>query len=201
MKGKKIYIITEDNFGTYIQLPRWLIEKWKNGIISNAHFSDVLRLELLIKYGGIWLDATVYLTGAMPQYMYERDLFAYSIINDVDITRTLENWFIVAKPNNRILKTIRDMLYVYWGKENKVREYFLWHLLATMTVEKYPEDYSEIYKITDKIPLLLQKNLSLSYDSQYMKILEQLTPIHKLTYKYDIEAEKGNTFLRHILES
>ena len=38
------------------------MEKHKNNIIDNTHFSDLLRLELLIKYGGTWIDASVLIT-------------------------------------------------------------------------------------------------------------------------------------------
>lgn len=41
----------------------YILDKWKAGIISNTHFSDILCLELLTSRGGIWVDATVFVTG------------------------------------------------------------------------------------------------------------------------------------------
>jgi hypothetical protein len=38
------------------------LEKYQKKIIDNTHFSDLLRLELLIKYGGTWIDASVLVT-------------------------------------------------------------------------------------------------------------------------------------------
>ena len=33
-----------------------------SGQITKTHLSDLLRLELLIRYGGTWIDATVFCT-------------------------------------------------------------------------------------------------------------------------------------------
>ena len=45
-------IINETNFNEYIKMPYYIINKYKNNTFSKTHFSDLLRLELLIKYGG-----------------------------------------------------------------------------------------------------------------------------------------------------
>ena len=38
------------------------MKKWEKGRIPAAMFSDLLRVELLIKYGGTWIDSTVLCT-------------------------------------------------------------------------------------------------------------------------------------------
>ena len=58
LKDKEIIVITKENYKQYVEFPDYIIEKWEKGIISNTHFSDLLRLELLIRHGGLWLDAT-----------------------------------------------------------------------------------------------------------------------------------------------
>ena len=62
---KKIVVLTKDNLFDYIKLPKYIIEKWRKGIISNTHFSDIVRIELLYDYGGIWMDATTFCTSAV----------------------------------------------------------------------------------------------------------------------------------------
>ena len=44
-------------------MPEYIVKKWEKGRIPAALFSDLLRLELLIKYGGTWIDSTVLCTG------------------------------------------------------------------------------------------------------------------------------------------
>ena len=44
--------------------------------MSPTHFSDLLRLELLIKYGGTWVDASVLITKYTKDY-FNKDLFFF----------------------------------------------------------------------------------------------------------------------------
>ena len=59
LPDREIVVIDAKNVFDYITLPEEIVEKWKRGIIGPAHFSDLIRLELLVRYGGYWIDATV----------------------------------------------------------------------------------------------------------------------------------------------
>lgn len=189
--------ISEKNMFQYIDLPDYIVQKWNNGIISNAHFTDIVRLELLDRYGGTWIDATVYMTGKIPQIMYEKDLFLYVMDRPGDITLSCNNWFIISKKNNKFIKTTKYLLLEYWKNENKVREYFIWHLFATLTSKNMPEQWNEMYKITDNNAHILQKNCNKKFDEKYWNYIKAMTPIHKLTYKQ--ENCKQGTYLSKLL--
>lgn len=57
---REIRVIDERNWSEYVELPGYIVEKWGKGQIPAALFSDLLRLQLLIKYGGMWIDSTVF---------------------------------------------------------------------------------------------------------------------------------------------
>ena len=59
----EIKVIDAKNWKDYIELPDYIVTKWEKKQIPPALFSDLLRLELLIKYGGTWIDSTVLCTG------------------------------------------------------------------------------------------------------------------------------------------
>jgi len=61
--GYEIKVIDAENWKEYIELPDFIVKKWEKKQIPPALFSDLLRLELLIKYGGTWIDSTVLCTG------------------------------------------------------------------------------------------------------------------------------------------
>ena len=44
--GKEIILITSENMCEYVNMPEYIIDKWKNGQITNTHMTDLLRLEL-----------------------------------------------------------------------------------------------------------------------------------------------------------
>ena len=56
----EVIVITDDNCKDYVQFPDWLEGKMENEIFSRTHYSDLLRMSILAKYGGIWIDSTFF---------------------------------------------------------------------------------------------------------------------------------------------
>ena len=117
-----IIIINNTNLKEYIRFPSFIIEKYENKEISKTHFSDLLRLELLIKYGGTWIDASVLIT-KYNKLFFKKDLFFFKEIKTSNYAGS--NWFITAEKESPVLKMTRDLLYEYWRKENYICDYFL----------------------------------------------------------------------------
>lgn len=57
---ENVVLITNKNINEYIEISSIIQQKVKTGQITWAHFSDVVRTSLLYKYGGLWLDATLW---------------------------------------------------------------------------------------------------------------------------------------------
>lgn len=74
--GRKIVVINKENYAQYVAIDGTVVEKFKKGDISVAHFADVLRLALLVQHGGIWLDATVYLTEDIPKSLSDYSFYS-----------------------------------------------------------------------------------------------------------------------------
>jgi len=83
--------------------------------LSTAHFSDLLRLELLCKYGGLWVDATTYCINPLSDWLpVGNGLFFFK---SEEWRYGLSNWFIYSKPNNPILMELLSYLNSYWTDE------------------------------------------------------------------------------------
>ena len=63
LTGYSLKVIDNSNWREYVELPGYIVKKWEKNQIPPALFSDLLRLELVIKYGGTWIDSTVLCTG------------------------------------------------------------------------------------------------------------------------------------------
>ena len=90
----------------YVQFPNYIIEKWNAGLITNTHMTDLLRLELLIRYGGMWVDATVLCTSRsknIPKYYFDSELFFYQCLKPGrdGHCNYISSWLISAKTNNK----------------------------------------------------------------------------------------------------
>lgn len=49
LTGYSLIVIDNTNWREYVKLPGYIVEKWEKGRIPAAMFSDLLRVELLIK--------------------------------------------------------------------------------------------------------------------------------------------------------
>lgn len=188
MLDKEIILITKQNLSQYVQFPDYIWAKWEKGIISPAHFSDLLRLELLINYGGLWLDATVFCTSNnIPDFYFDSDLFFYQSLKPGRDGKSIypSNWLIGAKTNNKILHACRHMLHKYWESNDFVVDYFIFHHFLSIIMDYYREDSLKVVPRDNSAPHMLLLRLFEPYDQQMWEYIKQQTPFHKLTYKFD----------------
>ena len=194
IKDREFIFIDKDNFSTYCEIPEFITEKWKSGIITNTHFSDILRLALLIQNGGLWLDATVYMTGAIPDYITEEDFFVYRDgFFNCDVIN-FGSWVIYSKPNNLLLNETLNLLYKYWKKYDYMKHYFLLHLMFRLVTDCYENEWNSIPYFSQMDQHIFSFEFLDEYSEKRWKQLKALTPIHKLTTKADFENESKESY-------
>ena len=185
---KDVVVITSENMSEYVQFPDYIIEKWEKGQITNTHMTDLLRLELLIRYGGMWLDATVFCSGSdIPKYFFDSDLFFFQYLKpgrDGNASY-ISSWLMSAKSNNKLLMATRQLCYDYWKKNNTMWDYFLFHDFMSIVMDEYEEDCKEIVPRDNSTPHELLLRLFDKYDDRIYKAICEQTPFHKLTYKFN----------------
>ena len=77
-------ILNDSNIQEYVKIPENIYKLKDRGIISKAHFADILRTYLLYYYGGCWIDATVLLTDYFPKYITLSELFVFKANEEDD---------------------------------------------------------------------------------------------------------------------
>ncbi|CVW35605.1 capsular polysaccharide synthesis protein [Streptococcus pneumoniae] len=203
LADREVVVLTDDNYHHYVTFPDHIKAKIDQGIISKTHLSDLLRLELLTKYGGTWIDGTVFCSSSdIPVYMLDSDLFLFQNLKPGLDGQALaiSTWFMTAaKLHHPLLELTKDLLYLYWKKNNTMVDYFLIHHFFQLSIEEFPEYWSRVVPFNNSTPHILQLRLFEEFDeTMYRHILEQ-TPFHKLTYKF--EGEKSsipNTYYKHL---
>lgn len=164
---------------------------YNNGIIRSAHYSDIIRLELLKKYGGLWIDATVLLTGQIYEFITKSPLFVYQFPKENKISRTISNWLIYAYNHNIIIEETLNLLYTYWRTENKSISYFVMHYLFRVVSDIYDKEWKKIPCIYNSNCFILAKELNEPYDKNRLRQILKITRIHKLSYKLKIDKENS----------
>lgn len=187
MPEHEMILITSENLQEYVQFPDYIIDKWRKGQITHTHMTDLLRLELLIRYGGLWLDATVFCSGKnIPNYMIHSDLFFFQCLKPGrdGHSHISSSWMISAKTNNKILMAVRELCYEYWKEHNRLIDYFLLHDFVAMVLEFYPKDWLNIVPRDNAAPHILYLRLFEKYDEKMWESVKEQTPFHKLSYKF-----------------
>ena len=199
----EVVVLTKNNYEEYVKFPDYIMSKFKKGIISFAHFSDLIRIELLATYGGIWCDATLYFTDKIPSYINNADLFVFK---NIDLDRSDENvivasnWFIVCKANNDLIVATRDLLFEYYKREKFVKNYFFFHLFFTMVTKEFYDMWKNVPTFSNVNPHLMQFELLEEYSEERFKQLKKISFVHKLNkvIKKDCKNKK-KTFYDFII--
>ena len=200
---KKIHVITAENYAEYVSLPDCIVRKWEEGIISNTHFSDLLRIALLAERGGLWIDATVFCsdTREITEILNGTDLFAYSFAMRVDPTKHIlfDSWFLYAAKKNPIIEETRQMLWSYWENEDCLMHYFLFHLCFASCCRRHQEAWEQIPVYSMEPCHILQQEMLGEYKEKRWNQIMKMSGIHKLTYKYDQELDIRGSMLEYLL--
>lgn len=185
----QVTIITDQNVEQYVDIPEWVKKKQAEGIISRTNLSDLLRLSLLARYGGLWLDATFFCTGPLSNIAFGNPMFSikrpdylhcsvaqgyfagYSLACDVD--------------HRRVFATIRDFFLEYWRTNNFLVDYLLVDYMIVLA-QKYNKIIADAFaSIKPNNPRCddLYKVLGEPYDEEYWFELTENTNLFKLTWK------------------
>ena len=133
---QELVVLDAQSVFDWIQLPEYVVEKWKAGKIRPAHFADICRVELLYRYGGLWLDATDYVFAPMPQWLMDEDFFVFmSGDRQRGSYSYIQNCFIRGRKGNYLLKAWRAAMLEYWKHEDSTIDYFVHQLLFKKVVK------------------------------------------------------------------
>lgn len=183
---QKVVVSDANNFQDYVSVPSDIIDKWKLGVISNPHFSDIVRMELLIQNGGTWFDATIILDKNFDtlQNILDSDQTFFQNLRPGQMGNSiwLSNWFIHTRSNEPTLLRVREILYAYWRHHNFAIDYFLFHIIWHLVYEFHGEELKKIKQIPNALPLQLMYLLNEKNNENLTEEILHEFPLQKLTY-------------------
>jgi hypothetical protein len=185
--NKKVIVVSKHNMNEYVDMPDFITTKWKNGKISNTHFSDILRTYLLITYGGIWIDATV-LVKSIPDNIKDvinKELFFFQNLRPGQSGNAiwLSSWFISARKGEPCLKRTYELMLEYWSHNSRLKSYFLFHIFLHLVLDENPSILESMKKVPNSLPLMMLYKLRENIDKCEINGIFNQYPIQKLTYK------------------
>lgn len=198
----EIKIIDGSNWREYVELPEYIVRKWELGRIPPANFSDLLRLELLIRYGGTWIDSTVLCTG--PEHIEEyldADLFLFQYTPQGTTSGiSISNWFITACTSNEVLMVLRDMLHAYWKDYDCTLNYYIFHQFFSLVAREYPDQVASMPYGSSQRSIALMRHWGERFNQDKWDRLVGRVSFHKLSYRVNEKTREGReNYYSHII--
>jgi len=192
----KIVVLDKDNYNDYSNLVY-------DGKMSLTKFSDFLRLSILIKYGGLWVDATSFCNKSLDDWLPE-EIF---IFDNFNLTYNISIWFIYSEPNHFLIKKWYNSCLTCNNKEY-LENYFFFNIIFDELCNEdseFKKTWNNITKINQNNNLMyfnlnncknlhIKSNGFLEPITDFIKeiILNKKKYLFKLSYKYDEEIKKDS---------
>lgn len=210
--------LSDDTIADYVEMPKQIEETIaRGGELKKTQYSDLLRLALLIVYGGIWMDATIYLSDYLPERFLKSDIAIYQRVDDAQFkdywresyyaywgwdkrfkVRLLSS-IIGARPNNTLFLELLTLVVLRFEESARFLDYFMLHIYYDVLVEEKGFDIMR-YVQDDTKPHLLQNTISGGSLPISVPEILATTTIHKMSY-YEGEAlERFRALVRELAE-
>lgn len=204
--GCKFHLLTDENLLSYISIPKDIIEKNKRKELSSAAFSDIVRTSLLYEYGGIWMDATLFVSPYATVDMFKGDFFSlnHPPIHADKIERAIgdfkwSSFFLAGKRGKSYFKHIRD-LFIYFVRKYPV---FIQYLMLDYFILSEYKLNDEFKALVGGLPVLapaervwfLRDHANEIYDKHEWEEVLRTTPIMKTTYKINEDTLIPGSYL------
>jgi len=165
-----------------------ITDSLSNSNIQTAAKSDIIRISLLQKWGGVWTDATCFCRVSLDKWLPKYAENGFWAFSKPEPTRLVSSWFLYGSPQNYIVQRWYKKTMNFWKKRaaSQNYEYFWFHLLFN---EMYKNDthVRKMWNITKQLSAILPHIFQSNHAGISSKLLSSFmsgkTPVYKLTYK------------------
>lgn len=142
----KLILLDSSNYKNYIELPDIVNQRFEEGVLDIVHFTDVLRVNLLCKYGGMWLDSTYFIANKLDDDFFQKNTFftqRYGYIEvpggtNISKGRWATN-IMYGKVDNILFHFIKDSWKFYLERHTNIWDYYLIDYIIAVGYENVPE--------------------------------------------------------------
>lgn len=202
-----VHYLTKDNYTSFVRFPKWIMDKVSAGTIDLTKFSDLLRATLLYGFGGIWMDATIFLTEQLDETISDWRYFTIKRLPThpmYNISRHQWSGFFMTTNTNGTLfyKELVILQMEYWRRQNYAMEYLLIDYQMALILRNHPDMAKEWKNIpqNNTETLFLENNLNNKYNPDKWEDIIKGTGIFKLTYKIPL-SDDPDTYYNRIVNS
>lgn len=199
----KVILLTKDNYSDYVDIPDYIIDKVEKKIISLTHLSDIIRMACIADNGGIWLDATIYVTKNIPDELLTNDFFSLSTREDRHYVSMCKWCGFAIGGRSVVFDFMKDLFYTHWHKYDSFIDFFFIDYGLRMFYDSSMSFREMVnkYSIYTEDLYVLQDNLNEIFDDKTMKKRIEPSLFCKLSWKGTVLSSKNGkeTFYKHLI--
>ena len=198
-ESAQLHLITWDNLNDYVELPDYIFEKFRNGLITNIHMTDILRYALVSTYGGAWIDSTVWLSDQikekLPEYLsrpyFTQRFTSWEICPQEACRGKWCNFFFMGQSTCELFSYAYDALLLWWQKHNKLIDYVIVDYILWAGCCGVPEIQQCIDAVEPNNPniWLMEKHLNDPFVQEEYEALLAGNDFFKLSYKGNLTVQ------------
>ena len=187
--GHPVNFITWDTVFNYIEIPFYIKEKVLKKEMSYAHYSDIIRIFLLEKYGGIWLDATIYCIKDIPDEYFRYQFFSCKSNLPTPGCVSNNRWTtfcLGGYKENVLFQCLKTFYLEYWKREKHAIDYLFFDDAIELAYKLLPEVRKEIELVPQnniKRDELILRFADVWNEESVSDLLRSGTIIFKLGYR------------------
>jgi hypothetical protein len=191
-EGFNLHFLDFHSASQLVNIPKIVRDRLRS---NPTKYSNIVRCDLLSRYGGIWIDATVFITTPLLQLMphIENRYFSYTRKDQI-----LSNWMMISPQGHIIPTLMRDVQISWWLKTDELPAYRWFHYLFEAFNNLHPEfknEWNLRYPISSSKAYLLAKFLNHEYNEEIMQHICKYTFVQKLSYYkegFSLNPKDGN---------
>lgn len=108
----EVRLLDAQSIRTYIDPDVYLAIKH----LPPQHLSDIFRILLLEKYGGVWADASLYCAKPLDTWLNEASASGFFAFEKPRDDKLMSNWFMAARKDTYIVEALHKTVTSYWTK-------------------------------------------------------------------------------------
>lgn len=191
--GHPVIFLDKNNYKDYVTIPAHILQLYHDGKLKQAHFADIMRVNLLAQNGGLWLDATILVSKDLPDNIFDFPFFSIKTGQYGHFVSKCR-WAVFCLGGYEkcpIFSQVSQMFSEYLSKTDVFVDYFMFDQFIDLLYQ----DNELVKKMIDTVPYnngnthSLMKLLTKEYDSAIFANINKDTYLFKLSWKKYSTAE------------
>ncbi|GAA1632695.1 capsular polysaccharide synthesis protein [Actinoplanes couchii] len=197
-KNPSVHELSRETIGAYVDVPVDLAAVLGD---DHAHFSDLLRMLLLEKFGGVWVDAGCFVSEPLRPHvdraLARSSMFAFNYTGPY-----LSNWFLASRPDSYVMHLWRAASFLWWEKRGEALDPLL-HLhvfeMLHRLDDRFRAEWDAGLRLNATPPHTLQSVMLRPYEPEMFQTIVEGAFVHRLRHRFRPEETTSESYVSRII--